>query len=61
MALGDYDSGLFYFNRYSIEGGVRYMRAVMARYPDSQYSERAERILTLVKRLVADAKSEGLP
>lgn len=61
MALGDYDSGLFYFNRYSIEGGVRYMRAVMARYPDSQYSERAERILTLVKRLVAEAKSEGLP
>ncbi|MBM4030334.1 MAG: outer membrane protein assembly factor BamD [Planctomycetes bacterium] len=61
MARSDYDSGLFYFNRFSIDGGVRYMKAVMARYPDSEYAERAERILALVKRLTADAQSEGAP
>lgn len=58
MAQADYDSGLFYFERFSIEGGTRYMKAVMARYPDSEYSERAERILALVKRLVDEARPE---
>lgn len=61
VARGDYDAGLFYFGRFSIDGGVRYMRAVMARYPDSEYAERSERILALVKRLVDEAKAEGGP
>ncbi len=60
-ARGDYDSGLFYFSRYSIDGGVRYMKAVMARYPDTELADRAERILALVKRLTAEAQGEGAP
>ena len=60
-ARGDYDAGIFYFGRYSIEGGVRYMKAVLARYPDSELAERAERILALAKRLTAEATGEGEP
>ncbi len=60
-ARGDYDSGIFYFGRYSIEGGVRYMKAVLARYPDTDYADRAERILALVKRLTDEATGEGEP
>ena len=60
-ARGDYDAGLFYFGRYSIDGGVRYMRAILARYPGSEYAERAERILALVKRLASEDASEGAP
>ena len=60
-ARGDFDAGLFYFGRYSIDGGVRYMKAIMARYPDSEYADRAERILALVKRLTSEAASEGGP
>jgi len=58
-ARGDYDAGLFYFGRFSIDGGMRYMKAIMARYPDSEYAERAERLLALLKRLTADAQAEG--
>ena len=60
-ARGDYDAGLFYFSRYSIDGGARYMKAIMARYPDSEYSDRAERILGLVKRLTSEAAAEEAP
>jgi len=60
-ARGDYDAGLFYFGRYSIEGGIRYMKAIMARYPDSEYADRAERILALLKRLAAEAAPEEAP
>jgi len=58
MAQADYDSGLFYFRRFTIEGGVRYMKAVIARYPDSDYAHRARRILALVQRLTKAAQEE---
>ncbi len=59
MARGDYESGLFYFNRYGLDGGVRYMKAIISRYPDTEYAERAGRILDLVKRLTDEARTEG--
>mgnify|MGYP000117908054 CR=1 FL=1 len=61
MARGDYEAALFYFGRYSIDGGVRSMQAVVARYPGSEYAARAERILALVKDLLREAESEGGP
>ena len=57
LAQGDYDAGLFYFRMANIEAGVRYMKAVRARYPKSEYAERARRILLLI----AEAEGEELP
>lgn len=59
MARAEYESGIFYFNRYGLESGVRYMNSVVARYPGTEYAERASRILDLVKRLTEEARSEG--
>lgn len=59
MARSDYESAVFYFTRYSLDGGVRYMRAVISRYPDTEYAERAQRVLDLVKRLTDQARSDG--
>jgi len=48
LARSDYDMGLFYFRRGSIRAGVRYMKALVARHPDSEYAVRARRILGAV-------------
>jgi outer membrane protein assembly factor BamD (BamD/ComL family) len=58
LAQGDYETGLFYFGRANIEGGVRYMKAVINKYPDSEYAGRARRILEF---LGAEAKSQEKP
>jgi len=57
LARSDYESGLFYFRRTNIEAGVRYMRSVIKRYPDSEYADRAQRILALISA----AESEEIP
>lgn len=49
LARGDYESGIFYFRRINPEAGVRYMKAVIARFPDSEYATRAKRILAAVE------------
>ncbi len=48
LARSDYEAGLLYFRKGNIEAGMRYMRAVRARYPQSEYAERALRIIELV-------------
>ena len=48
LARSDYEAGLFYFRQGNVEAGMRYMRAVRARYPKSEYAERARRIIELV-------------
>jgi outer membrane protein assembly factor BamD (BamD/ComL family) len=45
LARSDYETGLFYFERRNIHAGIRYLGAVVARYPESEYAKRARRIL----------------
>jgi len=58
LARGDYETGLFYFGRANIEGGVRYMKAVIVRYPETEYAARALRIMEF---LGAAAEREEKP
>jgi outer membrane assembly lipoprotein YfiO len=45
MARKDYEGGLYYFRCKNIGGGLRYMEAVIRKYPNTEYAERARRIL----------------
>lgn len=56
LARGDYETGLFYVRRGNIDGGMRYMKSVVAKYPDSGYARRAKRILDTVRTAQAEEK-----
>ncbi len=56
LARSDYEAGLLYFRKGNIEAGMRYMRAVRARYPKSEYAERARRIIELVTAAEAEER-----
>jgi outer membrane assembly lipoprotein YfiO len=44
IARGDYEAGLFYFRSDNVTAGLRYIEAVLVKYPDSTYAARARRI-----------------
>ena len=54
LAHGDYSTGLFYVRRGNIEGAVRYMNAVVAKYPKSEQAARATRILAGIRAAKAE-------
>ena len=56
LARSDYEAGLLYFRKGNIQAGMRYMRAVRARYPKSEYAERARRIIELVTAAEAEER-----
>ena len=58
LARADYQSGIFYFRRENLEAGVRYMHAVIDRYPKSAYATRARRILDRIKELRTPQREE---
>jgi len=56
LARGEYQTGLFYVRRGNVEGGMRYMKTVIAKYPESDYARRAKRILDTVRAAQAEEK-----
>jgi outer membrane protein assembly factor BamD (BamD/ComL family) len=56
MAQGDYEAGLYYLRQGNLEGGVRYLEAVVAKYPDSEYAARARRLLATARDAQAKEK-----
>ncbi len=49
LAQGDYSTGLFYVARGNFEGAARYMKAVLAKYPKSEFAGRAQRIIAEIR------------
>ena len=54
LAHGDYSTGLFYVQRGNFRGAQRYMGAVIAKYPKSEFAARAKRILASLEAAQAE-------
>lgn len=54
LAHGDYATGLFYVRRGNFKGAARYMEAVVAKYPKSEYAGRAKRIIAEIRASQAE-------
>ncbi|MFW6161592.1 MAG: outer membrane protein assembly factor BamD [Planctomycetota bacterium] len=54
LAHGDYSTGLFYVRRGNFKGAVNYMEAVVAKYPQSEYADRAKRIIAEIQAARAE-------
>jgi len=54
LAQGDYATGLFFVRQGNLGGAVRYMEAVVAKYPKSALAGRAKRILAEIRAARAE-------
>lgn len=54
LAGGDYSTGVFYVQRGNFRGARRYMEAVIAKYPKSDYAARATRVIAAIKAAEAE-------
>ncbi len=54
LAHGDYATGLFFVRQGNLGGAARYMEAVVAKYPKSEFAGRAKRIIAEIRAARAE-------